>query len=172
MDYRWMHKVLENNIFALKSKMDALGKRRNLGDGETLNYQKMTHQPIVNISRDLKTKRNPSLSPLLITLQNYGCVPPFRTRETRKLAHKRNPPSIDPPLLRIYEPTRLSASKLATASGALRRMSDVPVSCGMMDRPIPANMQYCARSVANWYPCIKSALDGKRAVWARLQDAA
>lgn len=58
MDYRWMHKVLENNIFALKSKMDALRKRRNLGDGETLNYQKMTHQPIVNISRDLKTKRN------------------------------------------------------------------------------------------------------------------
>lgn len=99
MDYRWMHKVLENNIFALKSKMDALRKRRNLGDGETLNYQKMTHQPIVNISRDLKTKRNPSLSPLLITLQNYGCVPPFRTRETRKLAHSINaihPPSIPP----------------------------------------------------------------------------
>lgn len=66
------------------------------------------------------------------------------------------------PLQRNVRASRLSASKLATASGALRRMSDVPVSCGMMDRPIPANMQYCARSVANWYPCIKSALGGKR----------
>lgn len=74
--------------------------------------------------------------------------------------------------VRIYEPppppvlagaARRGSSKLATASGALRRMSDVPVSCGMMDRPIPANMQYCEReSVANWYPCIKSALGGKR----------
>ena len=36
------------------------------------------------------------------------------------------------------EASRLSSSKLATASGALRRMSDVPVSCGMMDRPIPS----------------------------------
>lgn len=25
-------------------------------------------------------------------------------------------------------------------------MSDVPVSCGVMDRPIPANMQYCTWS--------------------------
>lgn len=42
-------------------------------------------------------------------------------------------------------------------------MSDVPVSSGMMDRPIPANMQYCTReSVANWYPCIKSPLGGKQ----------
>lgn len=96
----------------------------------------------------------------------------FHLLETRKLAHKRDPSIPSPPHEQnIYEATRLSASKLATASGALRRMSDAPVSCGMMDRPIPANMQYCARSVANWYPCIKSALDGKRPAWARLQDA-
>ena len=78
------------------------------------------------------------------------CTPPLRSTRFPSVEHQLPPP---PPLFpnpsagvhrcsaaaRMYEEaSRLSSSKLATASGALRRMSDVPVSCGMMDRPIPS----------------------------------
>ena len=73
----------------------------------------------------------------------HGTAPVLRSTRFPSVEHQ--PPSPRHPFIAVVqrrecttEASRLSSSKLATASGALRRMSDVPVSCGMMDRPIPS----------------------------------